>query len=182
MPPVHQPRGATARERKSREHQASKGARHESDGDVASSEKLEFAREWPQTAGIAGSGADLRISRPTWGHGVADVMEAVLSRVGGREAPALVELAALALTGSLARRAGSARTSLVSTDRALHFELSREKSCAQRGAERLYRTARAWFTPAVFERRVSVERVAPKDSSTSVTARDSLAVCRFGGC
>ena len=104
---------------------------------------------------FTGASADKRISRATAGHGVADAMETVLSRVGGAQSPALVELAAATQTGSYAPRAGSAQASLVSTNRALHFELSRAKSCSIRGAERLYRTARAWFTPAVFERTVS---------------------------
>ncbi len=56
-----------------------------------------------------------------------------------------------------ARGGKLARSRLVSDFASPRFEFVRHESLAQSGPERLYRSSRAWFTPAAFKRRIGFD-------------------------
>ena len=85
--------------------------------------------------------------------------------------------------GVAARGARLARSRLVSASSTLHFEFAHGKSGVKTGLECLYRSNRAWFTPAAFKRRDGFDVVVFGGFGVSYfEACQALGELRFGGC
>jgi hypothetical protein len=130
------------------------------------------------SAAIAPSRADTSINGGPRRHGRDDAM-------ANAETSPTLRAGRRAFVDSQPRAAHAdpARTNLVSSQRALHFEFRGRDSDFRACQLRLYRVRRAWFTPAVFERPDSISCAVLRALDTQSIGDSPAPVRRrFGGC